>query len=353
MTLEAGDSEPILVREPGPYQVYIWSIGNRRELVLPFLRQWIGGIETLAAVRYKVERDIKLVRPTLYGLSKESAEAVAARLNSWGAAAAVYHDQDENRPQFDHNRYGLNLLEVGTNRDAVNTAVQKILGIDRFNATILMDSAPKRILENVSIDVAIAGHEQLQGAGAICEISVPEPVWLDTSTAHIPRNPGPYLVTIQHIGPQTILVDKTVADFLPHLSQSERQELLSTLPTVLVQNVSMETAELVKLKLEHFAATVIIQETTKREELGQLIHAQNPDFGFGNYRIIIDGYEPHKKISVIQQIRRLIPGIHLTEIMSLLNNMPASLIENVDEKSAAAIQKRLGAAGGLVTLAKD
>ncbi len=337
-------------RKSGPFQVYLFSLGNRRELVLPFLKKWIGGVETLAAVRYKVEKDIKLVRPTLFGLAQETAEAIAERLKEWGADASAFHDQDENRPQFDHNQYGVILLEVGDNRQAVHTAVQEILGIDRLQATIIIDSAPRSILQNASVDQAIAAHERLLNAGAACDLVRPDPVWMDTSTGHIVQSAGDYIVILQLVGFQKMMVRRLLDDLLFHRSEEEREAMLQQLPVVLLQDVSLATAELAKLTFEDFGATVVIQERQERQRLGQSIHAQNPGFGSGSYQIVLEDFDRFKKIALIQEIRQLIPGIFLTDVTGLLKNMPSVVIEKVDYPTAKMIQEKLVVVGAEVRI---
>ncbi len=350
MAWQSDDIDVPITREQGSYQVYIHSLGNRQELVLPFLRQWIGGFETLAAIRNKVEQDIELVQPTLFGLAKHTADAVAQRLVGWGADAAAYHDQDKQRPQYDRNQFGVILLEVGHDRQAVNTAVREILDINSLDATILIDSAPKPILQNASIQDTIAAHERLTEAGAKCDLTSPEPVWMDTSTGHIPLNGGPFLVIIHQTGPQMLMVNKTIGSLLPQLSENERHALLNETPVILLSGVSLETAELVKLKLEHFGATIIIQETAERQNLGESIHPQNPTFGIGPYQIVLGGFQQFKKISVIQELRKLLPGVHLTELTALFKEMPVVVIDDVDQGSGSLIFKRLEAAGAIVTI---
>lgn len=350
MAWQPDDIDVPITREQGSYQMYMRSLGNRQELVLPFLRQWIGKYETLAAIRYIVEQDIELVQPTLFGLAKHTAEAVAERLVNWGADAAAYHDQDKQRPQYDHNQFGVILFEVGHDRQAVNTAVREILDINSLDATILIDSAPKTILQNVSVQDAIAAHELLVAAGAKCDLTSPEPIWMNTTTDHIPRSAGSFIVIIHKTGPQTLMVNKTIGSLLPQLSETERHALLNETPVILLSGVSLETAELVKLKLEHFGVTIIIQETAERLNLGESIHPQNPTFGIGAHQIVLAGFQQFKKISAIQELRKLLPGVHLTELTALFEEMPVVVIDGVDQGSASLIFKRLEAAGAIVTI---
>lgn len=342
--------EQPITRQPGPYQVFLFSLGNRLELVLPFLKEWVGGLQTLPAVRYKVEKDIKMVRPTLYGLAQETAAAVAGRLRQWGAEASAYHDQDENRPQYDHNQYGVTLLVVGENRQTVIQAVQAVLDVDRLRATNLIDAAPKSLLQNVSVDQAIAAHKRLHEAGAACEIISPKSVWMDTSTDHIVQSAGQYLVILQHIGFQKMMVGRLVDDLLSHKSEHERAALLRQRPAVLLGDVSLETAELAKLTFEDQGATIVIQDRQERQKLGQSIHAQNPEFGMGSYQIVLQDFDNFRKVMLIQAIRKLIPGILLTDVTALLKEMPSVVIEWVDYPTAKMIQEQLLSVGAEVQI---
>ena len=90
-----------------------------------------------------------------------SAAAMVAAAPAGGAQAAA-----EEKTEFN-----VVLKEAGANKIAVIKAVKDITGLGLGEAKALVESAPKAIKENVSVEEAKAMEAKLKEAGAVVELN--------------------------------------------------------------------------------------------------------------------------------------------------------------------------------------
>lgn len=333
-------------QEIGRYQLYITYLGNRAEQVLLFMRDWLPDLQTLPAIRYKIESDIKRANPSLIGLSRKTAGAISSHLQELGAGASFYHIDDENKPRYDHNRFGVRLLDGGKNKRAVAHVLRSRFDISEQVAAHMINDLPKMLLERISIDEAVAFCEQLHEAGASCDLPESEPsVFLDTSASDIPRRTGSYTLVLHNPGPLKLQMERFIHALLPELDPQDVKSLLDEAPVELLTGVSLETVEIARIRLEQLSAMAVIQSDEERRRLGTSIHAQNPDFKSGEIQVILVSFDRLRRIALINTVRSLIPGITLREVVDLLERAPVLLIEGVDHSTAAAVERQLQEVG--------
>ena len=332
------------------YQVYLSSLGLEPESVVDLLRTLQNEYETLAAVRWQTEMKIERVSPIVFGRSLADANHIAAELNVLGATAVVFHENDPNKPTYDHNQYGLVLVDAGTNPNQVVVLVADVLALDKGEAERLVAQLPLVLLENVAVETAIAEGERFSATGARCELPGPQKqVWFDPSTDHIQRQSGAYRVILHRVGFNKLLVRQTIENLRPDLSAERAEHLLGTVPQVLWTDINLATAELVKLKLNDFGATVVIQDTTTALKSGD-IHPQNPDFVVGRYDVILSEFNRMQRIFLIKKLRDILPGSMLKELVDLLEMVPIVIVRGVNEETAVGIQENLAETGGVISI---
>ena len=121
------------------------------------------------------------------------------------------------------------------------------------------------------------------------------------------------------------------------------------MPQVLWTDINLATAELVKLKLNDFGATAVIQDTTTALKSGD-IHPQNPDFVGGRYDVILSEFNRMQRIFLIKKLRDILPGSMLKELVDLLEMVPIVIVRGVDEETAVDIQENLAETGGIISI---
>ena len=263
----------------------------------------------------------------------------------------MYHEEDDARPQYDHNRYGVELIEVGPNREVVIETLVDLLAINENEAQNIADSSPQLVLENVSVEEAIAAAQRLSTAGARCNLPITRNITLfDTSTADIPCLSGSYLVILHRTGVISRMVFQIVKDVLPALNEGEVEAMLNNTPCVILSGIALETAKMIKIRLSDFGATVVIQSLADREKLGQEIHQQNPNFRKGHWQVRLDGVTKYRKVAIIKELQALLPGSLLQEIIALIETIPCVVVNGVDLQTAQAVQDRLQDIGAGITL---
>lgn len=333
------DSVEAIETDWGDHEVYLMELGQPAAPAVAFLNSMIAKYETPQAIEYLARQTMARKRPILTGLSAQSAEDVALRLEWLGADARAYHTDDPTKPEYGHNHFGAVLVSAGPNATAVASELQAILDIDAFAARQLVDGAPSVIIENVTVDEAIAVLERLRPHGAELELPGPERnVWLDTSTDHIHPTAGPYRLVVQRVGEMRLALSEVVAGLRPDLDATAVADLLDHLPAVVLTGVDLPTAELAAMKLRDFGGTAVWQ---KDYDAGAALHPQSPTFGVGELTVVLEGYDRFAKVRVIKWLFETRPGLRLTEVMPLVEGLPAFVADEVDMATAVRLRDEL------------
>ncbi len=66
------------------------------------------------------------------------------------------------------------------------------------------------------------------------------------------------------------------------------------------------------------------------------------------FDVILEGYEADKKVSVIKEMRIVLPSLGLKEAKELVESAPKTVKEAVSKDEAEEVKKKLEAAGGKV-----
>ena len=66
--------------------------------------------------------------------------------------------------------------------------------------------------------------------------------------------------------------------------------------------------------------------------------------------VMLTGYPPEKKISVLKKVREYFEGMGLLEAKNFIEDLPKAVKENIDKEEAETIKKALEEAGGTVEL---
>lgn len=330
-----------IVTDWGDHEVYLLALGPSAERVIAFLNSMIAKYETLQAIGYLVRQTMARKQPILVGLSADSAETVVARLALLGADARACHKDDPTKPTYSHDHFSAVLVDAGPNAKTVARQLRAMLDIDVFASWKLVNDAPSVIVGNVSVDEAIAVLESLRPYGAELDLQGPERNdWLDTSTDHIQPAAGAYRVVLQRAGVVQVGVRAVVARLRPDLDTSAVADLLAHLPAVLLRDVDLPTAELAAMKLRDFGATAVWQQAYDAEAV---LHPQSPTFGVGELTVVLQAFDGFTKVRLVKWLLETRPGMRLTEVMPLLEDLPAFVADEVDMATAVRLRDELTA----------
>ena len=66
--------------------------------------------------------------------------------------------------------------------------------------------------------------------------------------------------------------------------------------------------------------------------------------------VILTGYPPDKKISVLKKVREYFEGMGLLEAKNFIEDLPKTVKDDIDKEEAENVKKALEEAGGIVEL---
>ncbi len=66
--------------------------------------------------------------------------------------------------------------------------------------------------------------------------------------------------------------------------------------------------------------------------------------------MVLESFQNSDKIGLIKEIRALLPGILLKEVMDLMARVPIVLVSKVDQETAENVEARVEAQGGVARI---
>jgi ribosomal protein L7/L12 len=166
--------------------------------------------------------------------------------------------------------FSLHLVKVGPDRESVTHLLQEMSGLSLRQIRTLVDSAPTQVLEQIDAHTGRAIQKRLESLGAVCELVGRRPDLIESDNitidaAHQSTHPdntfflfGDYDVVLQAPGPQPSQVIQILRDLLNDRTLAEVEHMVDNTPWQIVQQVPLETAETIKIRLEWVDATVEI-----------------------------------------------------------------------------------------------
>lgn len=173
--------------------------------------------------------------------------------------------------------FGLRLVKVGPDRESVIHLLHEISGMSLRQVRILVDSAPAHVLQKIDAHTGRAVQKRLESLGAVCELvggapdsaGPPDDV---SDSAGQPTHPdntfflfGDYHVVLQDAGPQPDRAIRILRDLLNSRTLAEVERMVADTPRQIVQQVPLETAETIKIRLERIGAAVEILRRNHNE----------------------------------------------------------------------------------------
>jgi large subunit ribosomal protein L7/L12 len=338
---------PVLTRRPGPFNLYLRETGPDQSATVALLQKlwaiWGAGDYGAEEARRFVARRLADKAPLISGVAEETAVALQERLVAAGARAAVHHAEDPARPdRYDPDRFGVTLQAAGPRRAEVITAVQEILAISPFDATLLVDGAPRALLTAVTVDAAMAAHQRLHALGARCTLDGPD--LARVTLRDVARRPGDYRVVLERADLEVDSVVTLVSELLDAPDFQLARWLVTTAPSVVLTGVAQATAEAVRERLATYFARARV-EPVPAAEAARRPHPQNPKLAVGEYDLILWETAPLRQIMVIQALRQIRPLDSLAEIKHLVDNAPVVALAGIEEAGAHLLKEQLEAAG--------
>lgn len=166
--------------------------------------------------------------------------------------------------------FSLHLVQVGPDRESVIHLLHEMSGLSLRQIRALVDAAPAQVLPQIDAHTGRAIQKRLESLGAVCELvgSRPDLMESDNITTDAIRQSthpdntfflfGDYDVVLQVPGPQPTQVIQILRDLLNGRTRVEVERMVADTPRQIVQQVPLETAETIKIRLERVGAAVEI-----------------------------------------------------------------------------------------------
>ncbi|MCP4425253.1 MAG: hypothetical protein GY803_12225 [Chloroflexi bacterium] len=208
-------------------------------------------------------------------VAREEAAETSVNTKPIGAKTAVSPPQPSAQPEETAvakpiSAFNLRLLAVGPDRESVIHVLHEMSGLSLRETRALVDSAPVQVLAQIDPHTGRAVQKRLEALGAVCELvggeatdSVPKAVAGDAAVpATHPDNTfflfGNYDVVLEEAGPQSEQVVQILRDLLNSRSLADVQRMVEGAPQIIVNQVPLETAVTIQIRLERVGAAVEI-----------------------------------------------------------------------------------------------
>lgn len=149
--------------------------------------------------------------------------------------------------------HDLILIDIGRKKIEVIKLIRENTGMGLVQAKNMVETIPVMLLQNVTQAEAETAQSQLQMAGASVEIRSHTAITQDVS--HAEQVAGLCSVVMLKSGPKKINVIKVLREHTG-LGLKETKELVEAAPVVLMQNISYDVAEQIRIRLTSAGATV-------------------------------------------------------------------------------------------------
>jgi large subunit ribosomal protein L7/L12 len=251
--------------------------------------------------------------PLLFATASLLFSPAAILAQTSGAAAAASVEKNAN--------FDVVLSDMGPNKISVIKEIRALLpGMGLADAKHLVESAPVSLTRGVTQAEADEIKQKLEAAGAA--------VLVKPAAA-----PSGFDVILSEVGPDKLAVVRAIRDADVGMGIAEGKVAAESAPTQIKRDVTMAEAETIKLKIEAAGAKVIIQPAAVPAGFDVILSEMGAN-----------------KITVIKEIREVVPGMGLADAKNLVERAPTPIKRGVSKSEAESIKQKVEAAGAKVLI---
>ena len=302
---------------PQAFDVFVTEPGTK-VLKVARLASQLGGID-LEKLMEGLEEPPTLVKEAA---SKEEADEIKQQLEEIGAAIELKPSASSPAPALPKAPYmKMELKKAGPRSMAVAKALAQITGADMDTLMEAMEELPYVITEKKPTAEALEISKQLEGLGAVVELTPVKPSHMD--------------VILTNAGRKSMGVAKLVADATGK-DMDTILEALEELPFTAAQGMPTAEAEALQKKLEASGASVELKEAAAPVQAGILAQGGTHDV------IIMRVGSEYKR--VVELLKGL-AGIPEAQGQKIITHMPATVASNLSANDALTLRDALTAVG--------